>query len=189
MIRRLSDNVVLFWLLLSLPGLWLLVQRLVLGGKAPFVPLSGEIAAWLLIATLMVTPLKLIFGPLPWMQKRRRHLGVASFGYSLLHLFFWLLNANIGVLLRSFVRIEILTGWIAFAVMVLLALTSNDAAVRAMGTGLKRLQKWVYAAAILTLLHWVMTSKNLTEIVIWCAPLAALSAWRMLRWQRRARNV
>ena len=55
-----------------------------------FVPLSGEISCWLLIVTMAVTPLMMLFGPLPWLKARRRSLGVASFGYAVLHLLFWL---------------------------------------------------------------------------------------------------
>ena len=53
-LRKLTDNVYLFWALLAVPAVYMLAQRLVLHGKVAFVPLSGEIAAYLLIATMMV---------------------------------------------------------------------------------------------------------------------------------------
>ncbi|MEZ5771863.1 MAG: hypothetical protein R3D61_09635 [Defluviimonas denitrificans] len=46
-------------------------------------------------------------------------------------------------------RVEILVGWISFAIMIPLLLTSNDQSVRKMGTDWKRLQRWVYPAAML----------------------------------------
>jgi methionine sulfoxide reductase heme-binding subunit len=184
-VRRLVDNVYLFWFLLSLPGIYLVVQRLLIHGKVAFVPLSGEIAAWLLIVTLMITPVMLLVGPLPWLKARRRNLGVASCLYSALHLGLWTMNAKLGDLIRSFIRIEILTGWIAMAIFVALALTSTDAAVRKMGPRWKALQRWIYAAAVLTLIHWVMTADHLLPVAIYTAPLIALSVWRMLRYRQR----
>lgn len=188
-IRKLTDNVYLFWALLALPAVYMLAHRLVLHGKVAFVPLSGEIAAYMLIMAMMVTPLMLLVGPLPWLKVRRRHLGVASFLYTALHLAFWLVNANLGSFLRSFVRLEILTGWVAMAVMLALALTSTDSAVRKLGTRWKTLQRWVYAAAVLTLIHWLMTTGNPGEALIWSAPLILLSAWRIIRYQLRIRGV
>lgn len=188
-IRKLTDNVYLFWALLALPAVYMLAHRLVLHGKVAFVPLSGEIAAYMLIMTMMVTPLMLLVGPLPWLKTRRRHLGVASFLYTALHLAFWLVNANIGSFLRSFVRLEILTGWVAMAVMLALALTSTDSAVRKLGPRWKSLQRWVYAAGVLTLVHWLMTTGNPGEALIWSAPLILLSGWRIIRYQRRIRGV
>lgn len=188
-VRKLTDNVYLFWALLAVPAVYMLAHRLVLNGKVAFVPLSGEIAAYLLIATMMITPLMLLVGPLPWLKARRRHLGVASFLYTALHLAFWLVNANIGSLLRSFVRFEILTGWLAMAVMLVLALTSTDGAVRKLGPRWKALQRWAYAAALLTLIHWLMTTGKPGAALIWSAPLILLSVWRVVRYQLRIRGV
>jgi sulfoxide reductase heme-binding subunit YedZ len=188
-IRKLTDNIYLLWMLLALPGVYLVVQRFILHGKVAFVPLSGEIATYLLIATLMITPLMFLFGPLPWLKTRRRYLGVASCLYGLLHLGFWLINASMGSLLRSFVRPDIITGWVAMAIMVALALTSTDGMVRKMGPRWKALQRWVYPAAILTLAHWLTTTDNVTKALLWCAPLILLSIWRVLRYRRRMSGV
>ncbi|WP_284163821.1 ferric reductase-like transmembrane domain-containing protein [Frigidibacter sp. SD6-1] len=177
-------GIYLFWALLAAPGLWLTWERFVTHGKHAYVPLSGEIAAVLLFVTLMVTPLMLLLGPLPWLKARRRNLGVASFLYTLLHLVFWLVNANLGSLARSFIRPEIATGWVAGAIMLALAWTSTDAAVRRMGPGWKRLQRWVYPAAILTFIHWAMTD-GLAPALVWSLPLILLSLWRIARARRR----
>lgn len=182
---RLIDNVYLFWALLALPGLWLVVQRYVLHAKVDFVPIAGEIASWMLIATLLITPLMMLFGPLPWLKPRRRYLGVASFLYTLLHIGPWMIDASLRELARSFIRPEIATGWIAGGLMLALALTSTDAAVRRMGTGWKRLQRWVYPAAALTLVHWLTTTEDLTIAILSSVPLVALSIWRLLRHRAR----
>lgn len=188
-IRKLTDNVYLFWALLALPAVYMLANWLVPYREVAFLSLSGEIATYLLIMTMLVTPLMLLAGPLPWLKARRRHLGVASFLYTALHVAFWLVEANIGSLLRSFLRFEILTGWLAMAVMVPLALTSTDSAVRILGPRWKALQRWVYPAAVLTFIHWLMTTGKPGAALIWLAPLVLVSVWRIIRYQRRIRDV
>lgn len=189
MLTKLWNNVYAFWALLALPAVYLLVERVVLHGKVAFVPLSGEIAGWLLIATLMVTPLMLLLGPLPWLKERRRHLGVASCLYAGLHLLLWAINANLHDLLRSVLRPEILVGWIAMAILLALALTSTDNMVRKMGTRWKQLQRWVYAGAVLTFLHWILTADSKMSVLVYSGPLIVLSGWRLLRRQMRSNSV
>ena len=189
-VRRLTDNIYLLWALLALPAVWFILLRLhILPGKAAFVPWTGLVSCWLLILTMAVTPLQMLVGPLPWLRKRRRYFGVASFGYALLHLLFWLVNANWGALIRSFKRVEILTGWIAFPIMILLAMTSFDLAVRKLGPRWKTLQRWIYPMAVLTLIHWAMTTHNMMEVVIYCGPLVVLEIWRILRNRGRMRGA
>jgi sulfoxide reductase heme-binding subunit YedZ len=52
---------------------------------------SGETSARLLIVLMMATPLTMLLkgwrGP-QWLKRNRRYLGVASFGYALLHTIF-----------------------------------------------------------------------------------------------------
>ena len=64
-----------------------------------------------------------------------------------------------------------------------------DYAVRAMGPAWKTLQRWVYAAAVLTLLHWAALHgwKHPMGAIVHFAPLAALEAWRI--WKIRARRA
>lgn len=187
--RRVTDSIYGLWIVLALPAVWFLAERFVLHGKVAFVPWTGILSCWLLILTMAVTPLQLLLGPLPWLMKRRRYFGVASFGYALLHLGFWLMNANLGELIRSFIQVEILTGWIAMAIMTVLAAISFDRAVRTLGRRWKTIQRWIYPMAILTLVHWVMTTDHLMDVVLYCAPLAALSAWRIVRYRSRLRGA
>lgn len=187
--RRITDNIYLFWAVLTLPAIWFLAEWFFLHGKVPYVPWTGILSGWLIIVTMMVTPLQQLFGPLPWLKQRRRHLGVASFGYGLLHLLFWLVNANMGDLIRSFIRIEILTGWISFFILIALTVTSNDSSVRSLGTGWKRLQRWVYPAAVLGYIHWLMTTDHVADAVLYAAPLIALTVWRVFRYRSRLRGA
>lgn len=187
--RRIADNIYLLWFLLALPAIAAIFGRFVLHVTMPYVPWTGIFACWILILTLMITPLQMVFGPLPWLRQRRRYFGVASFGYSALHLLVWMVNLNLGKFLRSFVRPELLTGWISFFLMVALTVTSNDASVRTMGPGWKRLQRWVYPAAVLAYIHWLQTTGHIMDPILYAAPLILLSIWRVLRYRSRLKGV
>jgi methionine sulfoxide reductase heme-binding subunit len=177
--------VYIFWALLALPGIYMFVHRAT-GGRVSFVPLSGEIAGWLLIATLLVTPVLYLAGPIPWLKARRRNLGVAAFAYTCLHVLFWAVRLRgFHEFVATFTRWEILVGWIAGAIMLLLALTSNDLAVRRLGRKWKPLQRWVYAAAALAFLHWVSTTETPGWAILYASPVIVLSGWRIWRYRSR----
>ena len=178
-----------FWFLLALPLIGMLANKVLLHGKPNLFVWTGEISTWLLIVSMLITPLKLLFGPLPWLQTRRRHIGVAAFFYGLAHLAFWVREVNLHDILRSFARLEVLPGWIAMAIFTVLAVTSTDAWVRKLGTGWKSLHNWVYPAAVLTFIHWVMTRPDAISIYVYFAPLLVLSTWRIIRYRQRIRNV
>ncbi len=185
-LRKLAENIYLFWGLLALPAVYLVLGKLIWRDQFNFLGLSGEYSGWLLIISMMVTPLMLILRrPLPWLKARRRHIGVASFLYGLLHLAYWLLDASVWSFIKSFFRLAVLPGWIALAILLVLALTSTDKAVASMGVRWKALQRWVYPAAVLTLLHWVMTYETGINPAVYFLPLGLLSAWRY--WRYRAR--
>jgi sulfoxide reductase heme-binding subunit YedZ len=59
-----------------------------------------------------------------------------------------------------------------------LALTSNDASMRALKAGWKRLQRLVYPAALLVLVHWIFIHNNLGPALVHFVPLALLVAAR-----------
>lgn len=188
--RRLTDSIYGLWIVLALPAVWFVAERFVLHGKVAFVPWTGILSCWFLILTMAVTPLQLLLGPLPWLKKRRRYFGVASFGYASLHLGFWLMNANMGALIRSFIRVEILTGWIAMAIMAVLAAISFDRAVRTLGPRWKTIQRWIYPMAALTFVHWLMTDETgWVTILIYTGPLIALEIWRIVRYRSRIRGA
>jgi sulfoxide reductase heme-binding subunit YedZ len=143
----------------------------------------------LLIITMAITPLTMLIGPLPWLKARRRYLGVASFGYAILHLLFWLKGAHWRELIRSFVELDMSTGWVAMIIMGFLFLTSNDWSVRKLGLRWKTLQRWIYPMAIFTLIHWLMTTDDLTAVAVYTVPLIALTIWRVMRPRRRIDGV
>ena len=189
LLRRLIDSRYLFWLLLALPGAVIIV-RYATGATfyGEVVLATGDLSAKLLIATMAVTPLTLMFPGRPWVRwllRRRRYLGVAAFGYAALHTVVYLLRkGTFGIILTEGAEPGLLTGWIALAIFVPLALTSNDAAVRRLRRLWKRLHRWVYAAALLVFAHWVITAFDPTFGLIHLAVLAALEGFRLWKTNR-----
>jgi sulfoxide reductase heme-binding subunit YedZ len=176
------------WALLSiLPALWL---GQALGSTDPqtleaLLHPTGEMSARLLIVTLMVTPLAMLFphsSITRWLRRHRRHLGVAAFAYAALHAAFYAADlADPGRIVAELPRLYIWTGWLAFAILVPLAATSTDWAVRRMGRRWKALQRWTYAAALLTLLHWAALHDwdGIGPALVHFAPLGLLEGWRL----------
>lgn len=137
----------------------------------------------------MLTPLSALLPrsrSVAWLVRRRRAFGVAAFAYAALHLFFYALEMETLANIADELGLPgIWTGWLALLLMLPLALTSNDAAMRALKGAWKRLQRLAYPAAVLTLVHWVLVHNGLREALLWFAPLILLQAWRVLR---RGRN-
>jgi sulfoxide reductase heme-binding subunit YedZ len=146
---------------------------------------SGEFAARFLIIAMIATPLSMLLrgwrGP-RWLVRNRRYFGVAAFGYAALHTIFYVVDeGTLQAMLADATKVDIWTGWFAFAIFLPLAATSMDAAVRAMGPRWKSLQRWTYAAAVLTFLHWASLHNwnHPAAAFIHFAPLAALTAYRL----------
>lgn len=177
------------WAVLGVPGLMILAQDALSSGKYDYLRWTGLLSVWFLLVTLAVSPLRRLAPQLSWvrwLRKNRRYLGVASFWYASLHLVYFLKNASVGSFLRSFVRFEIMTGWIAWFIFIALTITSFDAMVRRMGPAAWRRLHWhVYTAAILTAVHWALTSYRFAEMIVYIAPLVLLM---VLSWLRASRS-
>lgn len=123
---------------------------------------TGIWSAGLLVAALAVTPLRKIFKAARWLMAvalHRRAIGVASFAYAALHTGVYLERKwGADLILREGLEPALATGWLAFAIYVLLAATSNDSSVRALGRNWKRLHRLVYIATILMFAHWWLAS-------------------------------
>lgn len=175
------------WALLSAPALaW--VATLARQGApiaADALNPTGALSAILFIMALLATPLRHIRprGPVPlWLVRNRRYLGVASFGYALLHTLFYILDAGLAAnVLTQLPRLDIWTGWVTLLIMAPLSLTSSDGWVRRLGPRWKSLQRWAYAAALLGFLHAVSLNDwdDPWEPLIVSAPLIALQIWRV----------
>lgn len=188
MLARLVDSRWAIRALLALPALAMLVQFTRLGSWGLLIDQSGEWAVRLLILTLAVSPLRLIMKQLhmgphwpAWLLKRRRDLGMACFLYAALHLGTYLVRqSNLHVVLFDMRYIEYALGWIAFATLLALAITSNDASVHRLGRWWKPLQRIVYVSAIAVFLHWYLIRLDHDGLWLHLIPLLVLEGYRVM---------
>lgn len=184
--KRKSISSYILWTIFALPA-FMMLFGLLFGSAEPdgLLHPSGEFAARFMIIAMMITPLRMLFPNvrwLVWLMRRRRYLGVAAFGYATLHTLLYIVDMGaLKPMVDEFWALGIWTGWAAFVIFIPLALTSNDASQRRLNTLWKRLQRFVYPAAILALLHWIFVHNNLTSALIHFMPLAALEVWRVYK--------
>ncbi len=173
----------LSWAILALPAA-IQTYRYAGGGVfyGEYLHWTGVLAVQLLILVLALTPLRLVFPKaswLRWLMQRRRYLGVAVFGYAVLHTGAYLLRAqDIWTIIDDAASLSIGTGWVALLVFLVLAGTSNDASVRRLGRRWKRLHLTVFLATVLTFAHWLLTAFDRTAGLV---HLAVLIVFLLLR--------
>jgi sulfoxide reductase heme-binding subunit YedZ len=139
----------------------------------------GLVALVFLVAALVCTPLKSLFG-WTWPTRLRRMLGLIAFGYAALHVttyvaldqtFEW--RAIVAdVVKRNFIFV----GFAAFVILVPLAATSTNASVKRLGYARwKQLHRLAYVAPALVVLHFVWrVKKDVREPAAYAAVLAIL---------------
>ena len=158
------------WLVYSLavlPPAWLLYAGITGGlGVDPVKAMEHQMGEWglqVLIGSLLITPLRTYAGVN--LQKFRRALGLIGFSYILLHLMVWLgLDLQFrwdeiwkDILKRPYITI----GMVGFAVMIPLALTSWNGAIRRLGAATwRKVHKLAYLAVVAGGLHYVMVVKG-----------------------------
>lgn len=186
-VKSLFNHPYTFWAILSLPAIPMLLSLTSGDARAVHQLLhpTGEFSARFMIISMMITPLMMLFkgwrGP-RWLMKRRRYLGVAAFGYALAHTILYLVDKGAVAFVGGEIsKLYIWTGWVAFFIFVPLAITSTDGWVKALGTKWKSLQRYVYAAAVLTLLHWAALHDwgGVGPALVHFGPLAALELYRV----------
>lgn len=193
--RRVSR--LLLWALLAAPLLVLtydyVYEQTFLFGEVyygGYIHDTGRWSAWLLLAALAASPLKLSFPRSAfarWYLAQRRYLGVASFAYAAAHLIAYLARQDWPRIAEDFAQTGFWSGWIAFAIFTMLAATSNDLSLRLLRRGWKNLHRLVHPAAILVFAHWALTAFD--PFVAYChiAALGLLETYRLLLvyWPRR----
>ena len=150
----------------------------------------GEAALQMLVATLAVTPLRRFTGLS--LLRFRRAMGLVAFFWVCCHLLVWL-ALDVGALDRIVADIlkrpYVTVGMAGFLLLVPLALTSTDRAIRRLGPRTwRRLHRLSYAAAILGAIHFAMLVKGFQlEPLVYLGVLAALLAARLDLPRRAAR--
>jgi sulfoxide reductase heme-binding subunit YedZ len=128
---------------------------------------TGDWTLRFLLITLAITPLRRIKALSP-LVKFRRMLGLFAFFYGCLHMFHYFgidVQWNWAVIREDLtVRRFFIVGFAALMLMVPLAATSNNAAIRWMGGARwQLLHRLVYLSAILGVLHYALQGKTLTQ--------------------------
>lgn len=187
----------LVFVLCLLPLAWLVYAALFNAlGANPAEALIRATGDWTLRAlclVLAVTPLRVLTAT-PQLARFRRMLGLFVFFYGLLHLlsYAWFdMGLVVADIVRDIIkRPFILVGSLALLLLGVLAATSFNRAIKAMGgKRWQALHRSVYAVAGLALLHffWMRAGKNnFAEVAVYGAILAALLGWRL--WRRMARE-
>lgn len=160
-------------------------------GANPAEALIRRLGDWTLRGlwlTLAITPLRELTG-LAALARFRRMLGVFTFSYASLHLlaYGWLdMGLDFGDIAKDIAkRPFILMGFTAWALMLPLAATSFNKAIKALGA--KRwqaLHKAIYAISVIGLLHfiWMRAGKhNFAEPAVYGVILAVLLGWRLFK--------
>ena len=147
---------------------------------------SGNWAMAWLAAAVVLTPQARRWRSLARLLWVRRAVGRAAFGASLVHLWLYLRvmgeyaepGGEWALIWAEAFTPGILTGWLALALMLPPALASNDAAMRALRTAWKRVQRLALPAAALALLHMAVVHDGLTLALALAALVGCLQLIR-----------
>lgn len=146
---------------------------------------TGVLTLVFLVITLMVTPLRKIFG-WNWLLKQRRLIGLYAFFYGVAHLLTylaydrgWQLQTVVDdVYKRPFIAI----GMFGFLLMVPLAVTSTNAMIKKLGgKRWNQLHRLTYVITIAGVLHYYMIVKSdITYPLFFAIVVAVLLAYRVV---------
>jgi sulfoxide reductase heme-binding subunit YedZ len=144
---------------------------------------TGTWALVFLLVTLSMTPIRLLTGQV-WQIQLRRMLGLFMFFYACLHIttYVWLDFAFIwdDIIKDIAKHHRILVGFVAFALAIPLAATSNSYSIKRLKGNWKKLHQSVYLIAILAVVHYLLlVKKDITEPFYYAAALAVLLGVRI----------
>jgi sulfoxide reductase heme-binding subunit YedZ len=161
----------------------------------------GDWALRLLLASLAMTPLRLLFG-LSWPLTLRRLLGLFAFAYVVLHFGVWIVLDHFfdwhtmgdDIVKRPWITV----GVAALLLLCPLAVTSTTGMIKRMGgVAWRRLHRLAYVAAVLGALHYMWLAKKVLVapkvyagvLVLLLAIRAVDAARRYLRRRTAARSL
>lgn len=165
-------------------------------GANPAEALIRSLGDWtlrFLVLVLAITPLRVTAG-WPSLARLRRMVGLFVFFYACMHLlaYAWFdMGFDLpGIVADVAKRPFILVGFLSWLLLLALAATSFNRAIRTLGAARwQLLHRAVYVIAGLAVLHffWMRAGKNnFAEVGVYAAILGALLAWRV--WRRFARQ-
>ena len=155
-------------------------------GANPIEFIERHFGKWTLIflcLTLSMTPLRRITNISQWILYRRM-LGLFVFFYASIHLlcyialdyhFDWVDIKN-DIIKHRYV----LVGFLAWLLLLPLAITSSDKMIRKLKANWKLLHRLIYVIAILSVLHFIwLVKKDITEPLIYAAIVSILLILRL----------
>ncbi|QSX76025.1 protein-methionine-sulfoxide reductase heme-binding subunit MsrQ [Lysobacter arenosi] len=154
-------------------------------GADPVAAIEHRLGLWalrFLMITLAITPLRQLTNQ-PALLRFRRMLGLYVFAYATLHLTAYLVLDLRGYWTQIFEEIVkrpyITVGFAAWLLLLPLAITSTQAAIRRLGRNWARLHQLVYVIAVLAVLHfWWLVKSDIREPALYAGILAVLLGWR-----------
>lgn len=154
---------------------------------------TGLATLVLLLVTLAVTPLRK-YARWSELIRLRRMLGLYAFFYVLLHaLTYFVFDQSLdpGLIWADTVKHpRIAVGFIAFLMLIPLALTSTDGMIRRLGKRWGKLHRLIYPATLLGVLHYLMVQKlDISKGIIYAVAFTILMALRLPGWVARLSSV
>jgi sulfoxide reductase heme-binding subunit YedZ len=153
---------------------------------------TGWPALILLLLTLTVTPINFILQS-PRIRDVRRTLGLYAFFYASLHFLAFTgldYRFNLRFLLPALIdQPFIVVGLVAFLILLVLATTSTARWQKRLGKRWKQLQRAVYVASLLVVVHVMWQNKDVAEGLPYLIITLLLLALRLPPLRRQLKNV
>jgi sulfoxide reductase heme-binding subunit YedZ len=145
---------------------------------------TGLTALILLFITLAISPLRKLTG-VYWLIQYRRMLGLFAFFYACLHFIIYAVldqSLDIASVTKDVYKRPFITvGFLAFILMIPLALTSTQGWIRRLGKRWTQLHRLIYISAAAGALHFFwLVKKDKREPLIYVAVLALLLGYRVV---------
>ncbi|MBN2392780.1 MAG: sulfoxide reductase heme-binding subunit YedZ [Anaerolineae bacterium] len=143
---------------------------------------TGRASLNLLVLSLACTPVYTLFGFKPALRARRT-LGLYAFLYVSLHFLafaVWDYGLDLRLLWQAvFYQRYVVVGSVAGLILLVLAITSTRGWQRRLGKWWKRLQRLVYLANVLAVLHFAWLLKEPRTVLPYAAVVALLLVFRI----------
>ena len=130
---------------------------------------TGTWTITFLCLTLAMSPLRWSTGFSQWVQLRKT-FGLFTFFYGFLHftIWYWLdHNFSFAEMISDVIKRPFITmGFIALLIMSLLAVTSNQTAMRLLGGKWKMLHRFIYLIAICSIFHYIWHKEGKRDFTV-----------------------
>jgi sulfoxide reductase heme-binding subunit YedZ len=162
-------------------------------GANPIAQVENELglaALIFLVAVMACTPAKRLLG-WTWPMRIRRELGLFAFFYATLHVLTYLVLDqffDVRIILEDIVKRPFITvGFLAFVLLIPVAITSTDTWVKRLGyRKWERIHQLVYLAVVLAAVHFIWRVKiDVTQPLTYAFIFAALLALRVVWWWQK----